>query len=65
MSAKEAIGALGQLGTARSEMVLIARLRDLEKEAVLPSQRESCWDLLDRTCAALSRQPSRESIREV
>lgn len=65
MSAKEAIGALGQLGTARSEMVLIARLRDLEKEAALPSQRETCWDLLDRICAALSRQPSRESIREV
>jgi hypothetical protein len=65
MSAKEAIGALGQLGTPRAEAALIARLRDLEKEAALPSMREACWDLLDRSCAALARQASRESIREV
>ncbi|HEX5044377.1 MAG TPA: DUF4388 domain-containing protein [Candidatus Polarisedimenticolaceae bacterium] len=65
MSAKEAIGALGQLGTPRAEAALIARLRDLEKEAALPSMRDTCWDLLDRTCAALARQGSREAIREV
>jgi len=65
MSAKEAIGALGQLGTPHAEAALITRLRDLEKEAALPSMRDMCWDLMDRTCAALARQASRESIREV
>ena len=65
ISAKEAIGALGQLRRPEVERILVGRLRELEGEVASASGREEAWELMDRICAALARQGTREAVREV
>jgi uncharacterized protein DUF4388 len=64
MSAKEAIGALGQMRERTAECALLDRLHEMETELARGGDQES-WELLDRLCAALARHGSQQSIRAV
>src|SRR5262249_21935076 len=65
MSAKEAIGALGQLRLPAVEKVLVKKLRELETQANLGKADEAVWELLDRVCGALARHGNRDAIRAI
>jgi hypothetical protein len=65
MSAKEAIGALGQLRLPEVEKLLVKRLHELETQAIFGRSDEGTWELLDRICAALARHGTRDAIRAV
>jgi hypothetical protein len=65
MSAKEAIGALGQLRLPEVEKVLLKRLRELETQAIFGTPDDGTWELLDRICGALARHGSKDCIRAV
>lgn len=63
ISAKEAVGALGQLRQRPAELALVDRLRRLEAELVARGGDKDGWELADRLCAALARQGSVRAIR--
>ena len=65
LSAKEAIGALGQLRQRPAELALVDRLRRLEAELVARGGDKDGWEMADRLCAALARQGSVRAIRGV
>jgi hypothetical protein len=65
MSAKEAVGALGQLQQRPAELALIDRLRKLEGELVARGGDAERWELANRLCAALARHGSPRAIRAV
>ena len=65
ISAKEAVGALGQLRQRPAELALIDRLRRLESELIARGGDKDGWELADRLCAALARQGSVRAIRGV
>ena len=65
ISAKEAIGALGQVRNSQAEIALIDRLRRLESEMTARGGDKDGWELADRICAALARHGSPRAIRAV
>ncbi len=65
ISAKEAVGALGQLRRPDAERILILRLRQLESESVSGVLVEEAWELMDRLCASLARHGTKDAIRAV
>ncbi len=65
ISAKEAVGALGQLRHPTVERALIDRLRELEREAASRAAGDEAWELMDRLCAALARHGTKGAIRTV
>jgi len=65
LSAKEAIGALGQVREAQAERSLVDRLLELESELGVKGGDQESWELLDRLCAALARQGTQRAIRAV
>jgi len=65
ISAKEAVGALGQLRHTPAEMALIDRLRELEAQMVARGGNQDGWEMADRICAALARQGSPRAIRAI
>lgn len=65
MSAKEAVGALGQLRQLPAERALVDRLASLESELQLRGGNAEAWELLDRICAALARHGTRRAIRTI
>ena len=65
MSAKEAIGALGQMRERTAECALLDRLHEMESELARGGGDSDSWELLDRICAGLARHGSRQSIRAV
>jgi len=65
ISAKEAAGALGQLRQATAERVLIDRLRQLEQETARGIAHEEAWEIMDRICASLATQGTKDAIRAV
>ena len=65
ISAKEAIGALGQLRQPAAERALVDRLHELESELVARGGKAEGWELLDRLCAALVRHGSPRAIRAI
>jgi len=65
ISAKEAIGALGQLRQPAAERALVDRLYELESELIARGGNQEGWELLDRLCAALVRHGTSRAIRAV
>jgi Domain of unknown function (DUF4388) len=65
MSAKEAVGALGQLRHNTAESALIGRLRRLEVEMSSRGGNAEQWEMADRLCAALARHGTPRAIRAV
>lgn len=65
MSAKEAIGALGQMRERTAEGALLHRLHEMEAELSRGGGDQESWELLDRLCAALARHGSQQSIRAI
>jgi hypothetical protein len=65
ISAKEAVGALGQLRHRPAELALVDRLRRLESELIARGGDKDGWELADRLCAALARHGSVRAIRGV
>jgi hypothetical protein len=65
MSAKEAVGALGQLRHPPAELALVERLRKLEDEMIARGGDAERWEMADRLCAALARQGSPRAIRAI
>jgi hypothetical protein len=65
MSAKEAIGALGQMRERSAECGLLDRLHDMESELSRSGGDQESWELLDRICAALARHGTQQAIRAV
>ena len=63
LAAREAAAALGELKNTAAERMLAARLREMESEAA--PDPEAAWAMMDRLCAALVRQGTREAIRTV
>ena len=63
MSAKEAVGALGQLRHRPAELALIGRLRRLETEMIARGGDAERFEMADRLCAALARHGSPRTIR--
>ena len=65
ISAKEAIGALGQLRQPAAERALVDRLHELESELIARGGQTEAWELLDRLCAALVRHGTPRAIRAI
>jgi hypothetical protein len=65
ISAKEAVGALGQLRQRPAELALVDRLRRLEAETIARGGTADRWEMADRLCAALARQGSLRAIRAI
>jgi len=65
LSAKEAVGALGQLRQRSAELALVDRLRRLEAETIARGGTKDRWELADRLCAALARQGTTRAIRAI
>lgn len=65
ISAKEAVGALGELRHRPAELALVERLHQLESELTARGGSQEGWELADRLCAALARQGSVRAIRAV
>jgi len=65
ISAKEAIGALGQLRHRPAEIALVDRLRRLEAEMIARGGNQDRFEMADRLCAALARHGSVRAIRAV
>lgn len=65
MSAKEAVGALGQLRHRPAEIALVERLRRLESEMASRGGDAERWEMADRLCSALARQGSPRAIRAI
>jgi hypothetical protein len=65
MSAKEAMGALGQMHERTSECALLDRLHDMESELSRSGGSQESWELLDRLCASLARHGTQQAIRAV
>jgi hypothetical protein len=65
ISAKEAVGALGQLRQSPAEQALLGRLRQLESELIARGGDKESWELADRICAALTRHGSPRAIRAI
>ncbi|HJQ98501.1 MAG TPA: DUF4388 domain-containing protein, partial [Candidatus Polarisedimenticolaceae bacterium] len=65
MSAKEALGALGQMHEHSSECALLDRLHDLESELSRRGGNEEAWEFLDRLCSALARHGTQQAIRAI
>jgi hypothetical protein len=65
LSAKEAVGALGQLRQSPAEQALLDRLRRLEGELQARGGHPDGWEMADRICAALARQGSPRAVRAI
>ena len=65
MSAKEAVGALGELRHRPAELALVERLKRLESEMIARGGNAERCELADRICAALARHGSVRAIRAV
>ena len=65
ISAKEAVGALGQLRHRPAELALVDRLRRLESELIAGGGDKDGWELADRICAGLARHGTVRAIRGV
>lgn len=65
LSAKEAIGSLGQIRHPDAERILEDRLRSLESESMASGGGAEAWETLDRICGALARQGTTRAIRTV
>jgi hypothetical protein len=65
LSAREAVGALGELRHRPAELALVERLHRLESELIAIGGSQEGWELADRLCAALARQGSVRAIRAV
>jgi hypothetical protein len=65
LSAKEAVGALGQLRQRPAELALVDRLRRLEAETIARGGTKDRWEMADRLCAALARQGTTRAIRAI
>jgi hypothetical protein len=65
ISAKEAVGALGQLRHSPAELALIDRLRELEAEMIARGGHQDGWEMADRLCAALARHGSPRAVRAI
>jgi hypothetical protein len=65
ISAKEAVGALGQLRQSPAEQALLDRLRRLEGELQARGGHPDGWEMADRICAALARQGSPRAVRAI
>ena len=65
ISAKDAVGALGELRHRPAELALVDRLRRLESELIARGGTPEGWELADRLCAALARQGSVRAIRAI
>jgi hypothetical protein len=65
MSAKEAVGALGQLRQRPAELALVDRLRRLEAETIARGGTADRWEMADRICAALARHGTSRAIRAI
>jgi len=65
MSAKEALGALGQMRERSSECALLDRLHDLESELSRKGGDQESWEFLDRLCASLARHGTQQAIRAI
>jgi len=65
ISAKEAVGALGQLRHRPAELALVDRLRRLEAETIARGGTKDRWEMADRLCAALTRHGSQRAIRAI
>jgi len=65
ISAKEAVGALGQLRQSAAETSLLERLKSLESELIARGGNLDSWEIADRICAALARQGSPRAVRAI
>ena len=65
MSAKDAVGALGELRHRRAELALVDTLHRLEAEMIARGGDPERWEMADRICAALARHGSVRAIRAV
>jgi len=65
MSAKEALGALGQFHERTAECALLDRLHDMESELSRSGGDVESWEILDRLCSALARHGTQQAIRAV
>lgn len=65
MSAKEALGALGQMHERTAECALLDRLHDLESELSRSGGNAEDWEFLDRLCSALARHGTQQAIRAI
>src|SRR5258706_14563766 len=65
ISAKEAVGALGQLRQRPAELALVDRLRQLEVETIARGGTKDRWEMADRICAALARQGTPPAVRAI
>jgi len=65
ISAKEAVGALGQLRHRPAELALVDRLRRLEAEMIARGGSQDRFEMADCLCSALARHGSVRAIRAV
>jgi len=65
ISAKEAVGALGQLRQRPAELALVDRLRRLEAETIARGGTPDRWEMADRLCAGLARHGTSRAIRAI
>jgi hypothetical protein len=65
ISAKEAVGALGQIRQRPAELALVDRLRRLEAEMIARGGTTDRWEMADRLCSALARHATTRAIRAV
>jgi hypothetical protein len=65
ISAKEAVGALGQLRQRPAEAALVERLQGLTADMIARGGVKEGWEMADRLCAALARHGSPRAIRAI